>query len=70
MAKEKIEFLASISPVQSAIAFDGQGGARVKLDVSEQDIAPIMRLSMLRNKVIKVTIEEHSNGKAWAKRGK
>ena len=59
MKLDKIQFLASIAPVQSAIQFDGHGGARIKLDVPDSDIANVMKLSLLRGKVIKVTAEEH-----------
>lgn len=53
----KIEFMASIPQIQSAINTGGDG-MRIKLDIPETDIAQGAKLITLRNKAFKVTIEE------------
>ncbi|SHH06163.1 hypothetical protein [Tepidibacter thalassicus] len=53
----KIEFMASIPQIQSAIN-TGNDGMRVKFDIPESDIGQAVRLIMLRGKAFKVTIEE------------
>ncbi len=57
-----IEFIASLPPIQSAINLDGLGdGARIKLDISRQDIEAVIELSKLSGKCFKVIIEEIDN---------
>jgi len=57
---EKIEFIASLPPIQSAIQLDGQGdGGRIKLDISRQDSEALLKLQKLAGKQLKVTIEEN-----------
>ena len=53
---ERIEFIASLPPIQSAISLDGLGGARIKLDVPEEYIEQVMELSRLRGEIFKVII--------------
>lgn len=54
----KIEFNASLPPIQSAINLDGQGdGARVKLDIPRSDIEAVLKLQGLSGQSFKVTIE-------------
>ena len=56
---EKICFLSSLPDIQSAINISGAGnGARLKLDVPETEIAEVIKLTLLRGKALKVTIEE------------
>lgn len=38
------EFSASIPPLASAVNVSGEGGARIKLDVPESDLAEVMKL--------------------------
>jgi hypothetical protein len=54
-----IVFLASLPPIQSAIAFDGNdGNARLKLDVPATDAEAILMLQRRgTRKLLKVTIE-------------
>jgi len=52
-----ISFLASLPPIQSAIKLDGQGGARIQLEVPEEDIMEVMKLAMLKGIVFKVTVD-------------
>ena len=53
-----IEFIASLPPIQSAINLDGLGdGARIKLDISRQDIEAVLKLQSLSGRLFKVKIE-------------
>ena len=59
MGKVKIEFIASLPPIQSAINIDGQGdGARIKLDIPASEMKQVIELQKLKGKIFKVTIEE------------
>jgi hypothetical protein len=59
MEKIKIEFIASLPPIQSAINIDGQGdGARIKLDIPASEMEQVIKLQKLTGKAFKVTIEE------------
>ena len=61
MNMAKIEFIASLPPIQSAISLDGQGdGARVKLDISREGVQAILELSKLAGRSFKVIIEDNS----------
>lgn len=53
---EEIEFLASFPPIQSAIKIDGQGGARIQLDVPESEMGNFIRAMMWRGKRLIVTL--------------
>ena len=55
---EKIEFIASLPPIQSAIQISGLGdGALIKFDVPQSEIAAILRLQSLAGQCFKVIIE-------------
>lgn len=56
---EKIEFRATLPPIGSAINLSGQegDGARIKLDVPGTDFVEILKLSALKGKPLKVTVE-------------
>jgi len=55
---EKITFIASLPPIQSAINLDGQGdGARIKLDIPRSDVEAILKLQGLAGTSFRVTIE-------------
>jgi hypothetical protein len=55
----KIEFNASLPPIQSAINLDGNGdGARIKLDVPRSDIAAVLKLQELSGTSFKVVITD------------
>lgn len=54
---DPLTFLASIAPLQSAITIASDGGARVKIDIPEDEMPAIVRLMMLRGMVLKITIE-------------
>jgi hypothetical protein len=54
----KIEFIASLPPIQSAISLDGMGdGGRVKLDISRQYAMELLQLQQMSGKQIKITAE-------------
>ena len=54
----KIEFIASLPPIQSAITLDGMGdGGRVKLDISRQYVDALLQLQRLAGQSIKITVE-------------
>lgn len=55
---EKIIFMGSLPPIQSAILLDGMGdGARIRIDVSRQYINEIIKLQALAGQCFKITIE-------------
>ena len=59
MNKQKIEFIASLPDILSAINIAGQdGNSRIKLDIPASEIASIVQLITLKGKVFKVTIEQ------------
>ncbi len=56
---KKIEFIASLPPIQSAINIDGQGnGARIKLDIPASELIHVIELQAFIGESFKVTIEE------------
>lgn len=54
---EPLTFLASIAPLQSAITIASDGGARVKLDIPEDEMPAIVRLMLYRGKLLRITLE-------------
>ena len=52
----KVEFSASLPPIQSALSIGGDG-ARLKLDIPETDLAQVLKLVLLKNQAFKVTVE-------------
>ena len=54
---EALTFLASIAPLQSAIQISSDGGARVKLDIPEDEMPAIVRLLLMRGRVLRITVE-------------
>lgn len=60
---EKITFIASLPPIQSAINLDGLGdGARIKLDIPRSDVEAILKLQGLSGMSFRVIIECDDNG--------
>jgi hypothetical protein len=56
---DKLEFLASLPPLASAIQISGLGdGAILKLEIPASELYSIVQLQLLAGKVFKVTIEE------------
>lgn len=54
---EPITFLASFPNIQTAIRVAGDGGARILLDIPEDEMPAIVRLMLMRGQVIRVTVE-------------
>jgi hypothetical protein len=57
---ERVEFLAIIPSIASAIKFAGDEGARVTLDVDGMNEADMLPLLAMRGKLLKVVIEVES----------
>lgn len=55
-----VTFRASIPTTETAIKIHGQEGARMTLDIAECDLCDFLMLLPMRNKVLKVTVEEDS----------
>ena len=56
---EKIEFIASLPDILSAINIAGQdGNSRIKLDIPASEIKAVMKLIAMKGQAFKVTIEE------------
>jgi len=56
---EKIEFIASLPDILSAINIAGvDGNCRIKLDIPASDIEAIMKLISMKGQAFKVTIEK------------
>ena len=53
---EPLTFIASIAPLQSAITIAHDGGARVKIDIPEDEMPAIVRLMLMRGRVLRITI--------------
>ena len=54
---KKIEFIASLPAIQSAIQISGDGnGARIKLEIPQSEIEAISKLLSLYGKCFKVII--------------
>ena len=57
---EKIEFIASLPDILSAISIAGvDGNTRIKLDIPASEIEAVMKLIAMKGQVFKVTIEEY-----------
>lgn len=56
MNDDRVEFLASFPAIQSAIKV-GQDGMRIQLDIPESEMGNAVRLLMMRDQVLKVTVE-------------
>ena len=64
---EKIQFIASLPDILSAINIAGQdGNSRIKLDIPASDIGAVVKLIELKGQAFKVTIEEvDQSGSDW-----
>jgi len=54
---EPLTFIASIAPLQSAITIAHDGGARVKIDIPEDEMPAIVRLMLYRGQRLRITLE-------------
>jgi hypothetical protein len=56
--KDKIQFVAAFPSIQTAIKITGDGnGMRIQLDIPETEMGQAARLLLMREKVLKVTVE-------------
>lgn len=66
---DPVEFLATFPGIQSAIKVHGQGdGMRIQLEIPESEMANAIRLLAMREKVLRVTVEEDKapkSGNRW-----
>jgi hypothetical protein len=53
----RIEMIASLPPIQSAINIGGDGATRIKLDIPASELANAIKLVMLKGQAFKITIE-------------
>jgi hypothetical protein len=60
MSDEPITFLASFPNIQTAIRVAGDGGARILLDIAEDELPSIARLLLMRGIVLRVTVAPES----------
>jgi len=59
MDNNKITFIASFPPIDSAMKINGQGdGARIQMDIPGSELGAIIRLHALCGHAFKVTIEK------------
>lgn len=59
---EPITFRATLPPIQSAIKVSGNGdGLRILLDIPESELVNALPLTLLRGKVIVVTMQEEQS---------
>ncbi|MEA2016248.1 MAG: hypothetical protein U9O59_06050 [Actinomycetota bacterium] len=59
----KIEFIASLPDILSAINIAGvDGNSRIKLDIPASDMEAVLQLIKLKGQAFKVTIEEMEQG--------
>ena len=55
----RIEFNASLPPIQSAINLDGNGdGSRIKLDIPRSDILAVLELQKMTGKSFRIVITD------------
>lgn len=65
-----LAFLASIAPLQSAITIASDGGARVKIDIPEEEMERVVKLMGMRGRVLKITVEDYYATPNSGRRGK
>lgn len=65
----KATFLATFSPIQSAIKIYGdETGARVQLEIPESEMGEAAKLLLMRGKVLKITVEVVKNSREYGGR--
>ena len=56
---DKIEFIASIPPIQSAVSVSGEQSARIKLDVPASELPDVLKMiAFYSGKAFRVTITQ------------
>ena len=62
---KKIEFIASLPDILSAINIAGvDGNSRIKLDIPASDISAVVQLIELKGQAFRVTIEQEEQKKS------
>jgi len=59
-----VQFVASIPDIKTAIGISGKGDGRLVLDIPQSELAEVVKLTLLSDKALKVTIEEYKSGMA------
>jgi hypothetical protein len=54
----QVVFVASIPDIKTAIGISGEGDGRLVLDIPQSELAEVVKLTLLSNKALKVTVEE------------
>lgn len=62
---DPIRFSAILPSIQSAIRLDGSGGARIQLEVPEEDRMEVYKLNELKGCVFTVSIERVEDEETW-----
>lgn len=57
----QVTFLASLPPILSALKIGGDGGARIQFDVSDTDLAEVLRILIWRDEILRITIVPAEN---------
>lgn len=55
---QQVVFVASIPDIKTAIGISGKGDGRLILDIPQTELAEVVKLTLLSNKALKVTVEE------------
>ena len=58
VAEHAVTFLATIPPTENAIRIHGEGGARLTLDIAENNMGAFLMVLPLRGKRLVVTLAE------------
>ena len=58
MPTSTVQFRATIPPIETAIKFAGDGGARLQLDIADSDIPAFLPVLRLRGKRLVVSLAE------------
>ena len=59
MPSDKVQFIASIPPIETAIKIHGEEGARLILDVADTELGNFFPITLMRGKVLKITVEQY-----------
>lgn len=57
MTDDAVTFKGYFPPIQSAIKIDGQGGARIQLEIPESEVGNFIKAMTWRGKILVVTME-------------
>jgi hypothetical protein len=66
---DEVTFLCSFPPIQSAIKIDGQGGARIQLDIPENEMGNFIAAMQWRGEVLEATVKPCKTGQIQGANG-